>query len=277
LTNQSYGNATDLWGSTWTPADINNAGFGAVLSVFNTRSLGAATATVNFMQITVTYTIPGSLQWYTASSGGAAIGSGSTFNPVGVANSGLANTNTAGTTSYYVACSTAVGSCRAKADFVINALPTATISGTTSVCNGSTAPNVTFTGAAGTANQGYAGGDGFEGPGANARNSGGGGGAGSVGTNADASVAGNGGSGITTSISGTSTVYAGGGGGGVGYGTRGTGTDGGGNGGNGSTAGVAGTANRGAGGGGGGRNESTGTTQSPGAGGSGIVIVRYAR
>jgi hypothetical protein len=129
----------------------------------------------------------------------------------------------------------------------------------------------------GTANQGYAGGDGFPGPGDNARNSGGGGGAGSVGAAGTASVGGNGGSGITTSISGTSTVYAGGGGGGVGYGTRGTGTDGGGNGGNGSTAGVAGTANRGAGGGGGGRNESTGTTQSPGAGGSGIVIVRYAR
>lgn len=129
----------------------------------------------------------------------------------------------------------------------------------------------------GTANQGYAGGDGFPGPGDNARNSGGGGGAGSVGAAGTASVGGNGGSGITTSISGTSTVYAGGGGGGVGYGTRGTGTDGGGNGGNGSTAGTAGTANRGAGGGGGGRNESTGTTQSPGAGGSGIVIVRYAR
>lgn len=132
------------------------------------------------------------------------------------------------------------------------------------------------TGAAGTANQGYAGGDGFPGSGDTVRNSGGGGGAGSVGTNANSSNAGNGGSGITTSISGTSTVYAGGGGGGVGYGTRGTGTDGGGNGGNGSTAGVAGTTNRGAGGGGGGRNESTGTTQNPGAGGSGIVIVRYA-
>jgi len=133
------------------------------------------------------------------------------------------------------------------------------------------------TGAVGTANQGFAGGDGFPGPGDNARNSGGGGGAGSVGTNASSTLAGNGGSGITTSISGTSTVYAGGGGGGVGYGTRGTGTDGGGNGGNGSTAGVAGTANTGSGGGGGGRDESTGGTQVAGAGGSGIVIVRYAR
>jgi len=133
------------------------------------------------------------------------------------------------------------------------------------------------TGGTGTANQGFAGGNGFPGPGDNARNSGGGGGAGSVGAAGTASVGGNGGSGITTSISGTSTVYAGGGGGGVGFGTSGTGTNGGGNGGNGSTAGVAGTANRGAGGGGGGRNESTGGTQVAGAGGSGIVIVRYAK
>jgi hypothetical protein len=139
LTNQSYGNATDLWGSTWTAADINNAGFGAALSVNNTRFLGAATATVDFMQITVTYTIPGSFQWYTVSSGGTAIGSGSTFNPVGVANSGLVNTNTAGTTSYWVACSTAAGGCRAKADFTINPSPIVTASPDQSICAGSDA------------------------------------------------------------------------------------------------------------------------------------------
>ncbi|MFZ4680709.1 MAG: hypothetical protein ACOYLP_11130, partial [Flavobacterium sp.] len=124
LQSRTYGSGTDLWGTTWTAADINNSGFGAVLSVFNTRVFGSATATVDFMQITVTYTIPGSFEWYTVSSGGTAIGSGANFNPVGVANSGLANTNTAGTTPYWVACSTAEGSCRAKADFIINALPT---------------------------------------------------------------------------------------------------------------------------------------------------------
>jgi hypothetical protein len=139
LTNQSYGNATDLWGSTWTAADINNTGFGAALSVNNTRYLGAATATVDFMQITVTYTIPGSFQWYTVSSGGTAIGSGANFNPVGVANSGLVNTNTSGTTSYWVACSTAVGGCRAKADFIINPSPTVTASPDQSICAGSDA------------------------------------------------------------------------------------------------------------------------------------------
>jgi hypothetical protein len=128
------------------------------------------------------------------------------------------------------------------------------------------------TAAAGTANQGFAGGTGGDGGG------GGGGGAGAVGVNAtrNATYTGaNGGAGVTTSISGTSTAYAGGGGGGSGYdggalgGTGGTG--GGGNGASNISA-IAGTAFRGAGGGGGGQSQSTG-----GAGGSGIVIVRYAR
>lgn len=34
----SYGGTTDLWGETWTPADINDSDFGAVLSI--TRSFG---------------------------------------------------------------------------------------------------------------------------------------------------------------------------------------------------------------------------------------------
>ena len=145
LTNQSYGNATDLWGTTWTPADINNALFGAVLSVNNTNLLQSRTATVDFMQITVTYTIPGSLQWYTVSSGGTAIGSGSTFNPVGVANSGLANTNTAGTTSYWVGCTTN-GGCRTKADFVITPTNTAgSGSSTPTLCVNTALTNITHT------------------------------------------------------------------------------------------------------------------------------------
>jgi len=74
--------------------------------------------------VTVTYTIPGSIDWYTAVSSGTKIGSGSPFNPVGVADSGLANTNTAGTTTYYAECSLNPG-CRTPADFVIKAVPSA--------------------------------------------------------------------------------------------------------------------------------------------------------
>jgi hypothetical protein len=133
------------------------------------------------------------------------------------------------------------------------------------------------TGAAGTDNQGFAGGNGSN-AGSPQRGCGGGG-AGGVGANAvggGSSAAGAGGNGVATSISGTSTTYAGGGGGGVqngvgilaGAGGSGGGGAGGAN--NGSQAGTAGTPNTGGGGGGGSGNSFAG-----GAGGSGIVIIRY--
>lgn len=61
---------------------------------------------------------PGSVQWYTANSGGSPIYTGQNFNPVGVAGSGLSNTNTAGTWTYYAACSSSPD-CRTAADFTI--------------------------------------------------------------------------------------------------------------------------------------------------------------
>jgi hypothetical protein len=65
------------------------------------------------------------MNWYTAATGGSAIGSGTPFNPVGVAGSGLANTNTPGTFTYYAACSSN-STCRTATTFVINARPTVT-------------------------------------------------------------------------------------------------------------------------------------------------------
>lgn len=129
-----------------------------------------------------------------------------------------------------------------------------------------------YSGAAGTANQGRAGGNGFAQSGTGP--AGGGGGASTVGSNGTTNVAGNGGAGVATSITGTSVTYAGGGGGGVyGSGTTGGtgGSGGGGNGGSGASPGtnaVAGTTNTGSGGGGAGFGTS-------GAGGSGVVIIRY--
>ena len=131
----TYGTTSDLWGTTWTVADLTNANFGAALSGLNATGVGNSyTGSVDYMQITVTYTVPGSLNWYTASSGGTLLGSGSPFNPVGVAGSGLANTNTAGTTTFYAECSTVAG-CRTATDFVINALPTVSITGSSAICN----------------------------------------------------------------------------------------------------------------------------------------------
>lgn len=51
LTWQSYGNATSLWGKTWTPADVNNAAFGASLGTqLNT---GTGLLYVDAVRITV--------------------------------------------------------------------------------------------------------------------------------------------------------------------------------------------------------------------------------
>jgi hypothetical protein len=55
---QSYGGATDLWGTTWSAADINDSSFGVVLSATNPREMYSRDATVDYMQITVNYTLP---------------------------------------------------------------------------------------------------------------------------------------------------------------------------------------------------------------------------
>jgi hypothetical protein len=119
LSNAVYGGSADLWGTTWTAAEINANNFGVVLSAVNANTGFSRTAAVDYMSITVTYTIPGVENWYTVVSGGSIIGTGNSFNPVGVAGSGLANTNTVGTTTYYVNCSILGNSCRAAVDFNI--------------------------------------------------------------------------------------------------------------------------------------------------------------
>jgi hypothetical protein len=121
------------------------------------------------------------------------------------------------------------------------------------------------TAAAGTANQGFAGGTSDPSDGGA-----GGGGAGAVGENAptDNSRAGNGGAGLSVSITGAAVTYAGGGGGSPHGGANGTGGAGGG--GAGSNTGT-GHGTDGFGGGGGGTKTwgNTGTN-----GGSGVVIIR---
>jgi hypothetical protein len=51
----TYGSSSDLWGTTWTAADINAANFGVVLSAVNAKTTRARTATVDYIQITVYY------------------------------------------------------------------------------------------------------------------------------------------------------------------------------------------------------------------------------
>lgn len=55
LTYGSYGGPSDLWGLAFTPADINNATFGAVYQALGTGGLGV-TVSVDAIRITVYYT-----------------------------------------------------------------------------------------------------------------------------------------------------------------------------------------------------------------------------
>jgi hypothetical protein len=138
--------------------------------------------------------------------------------------------------------------------------------------------NPSDSGKAGTAGQGYAGGNGYD-SGVSIFTAAGGGGGGGAGASGTVAGGGNGGVGYTSSISGASVVYGSGGGGGSQRTSGGTlpagvGGSGAGNGGagtaSGAVSGTAGTANRGGGGGGGATGGAGGT------GGSGVVIVKYS-
>jgi hypothetical protein len=59
---QSYGGPADLWGTTWSSADVNSSGFGVQLSVTTNAHQGSG---VDFVQITITYTVPSNNTTYT--------------------------------------------------------------------------------------------------------------------------------------------------------------------------------------------------------------------
>lgn len=82
---------------------------------------------------TITEYNTGVIEWYTNPTGGSPIATGDTFNPVGTLGSGITNTNTPGTTTFYAACSK-TPNVRAATNFVISG-PTATISGSGSACS----------------------------------------------------------------------------------------------------------------------------------------------
>ena len=50
----NYGSSSDLWGTTWTPADLNASNFGVRFAAKNTGA-GAATASLDYISVTVTY------------------------------------------------------------------------------------------------------------------------------------------------------------------------------------------------------------------------------
>ena len=149
-----YGGVSDLWGTALTAAQVNASNFGVALVARNTSG-NTRTASVDYIQIAVTYTIIGATNWFTEPSGGTSFGSGNPFNPVG-GGSDLLNTNTPGTYTFYAECSSTPGCRSAAANFVINPLPAQPADFTTltsTVCPGTsgliyTVPNdpaVTYT------------------------------------------------------------------------------------------------------------------------------------
>jgi hypothetical protein len=142
----------DTGASTTTEPDLQNATLTAGVTytlISTTFHSSTATTTAAY---TWNMTGPGSVlsvnnspsvDWYTAAAGGSPIGSGATFNPVGVAGSGLANTNTPGTYTYYAACAGNPG-VRTPVDFVISG-PTSAISAAASC---SATVTITLTGTA---------------------------------------------------------------------------------------------------------------------------------
>ncbi len=58
-TTVSYGGATDLWATTWTPADVNSPDFGAAIAAKYTSTAGNDWARIDQIRITVHFTVPG--------------------------------------------------------------------------------------------------------------------------------------------------------------------------------------------------------------------------
>ena len=57
-----YGGAADLWGTTWTPADINNTNFGTYLTAYNQSTVQQPGAMIDHIRITIYYTMPVGIQ-----------------------------------------------------------------------------------------------------------------------------------------------------------------------------------------------------------------------
>ncbi len=136
--------------TTFEPMMSTTLTAGVTYTLISTLYSGSSITLTNTFQWNVTGpgtisgVVGGTVEWYTAASGGVPIGTGTPFNPVGVSGSGLTNTNTPGTYPFYAACPNNSG-VRSLANFIING-PTSVISGSGSTCSGSVPMSIAFTG-----------------------------------------------------------------------------------------------------------------------------------
>jgi hypothetical protein len=97
----TYGNTGDpLWGTTWTAAEINAANFGVVLAVRDGHPSQARIATVDYMQITVTYTPPNNTTTVDCGSGIPVVTYGSTITCVATVTRSAGTFNPTGTVAW---------------------------------------------------------------------------------------------------------------------------------------------------------------------------------
>lgn len=72
---EAHGGVADLWGTTWTAADVNAANFGAAFAATKASSTGAAhTVSVDHIQISIDYTLPVVINTYYPGTASAAAG-----------------------------------------------------------------------------------------------------------------------------------------------------------------------------------------------------------
>lgn len=117
--------------STVTATLVGGTTYVLVVSGYGNTDAGPYTVT----STTPSTPVPG-VEWYTAATGGTAIGTGSPFNPVGVAGSGLTDTNTVATTTFYA--QFPGETCRSAADFIVTPAPTPTFAAVAPICVGET-------------------------------------------------------------------------------------------------------------------------------------------
>ena len=89
-------------------------------------------------------------QWYAAQTGGTPLFTGRVFNPVGVAGSGVPNTSTLGTTTFYVNELNGNAACRYPVNFTVGSAGGMVTADVASVCSVSNAGTLTLSGHSGT-------------------------------------------------------------------------------------------------------------------------------